>query len=262
MTFLSIVIPAYNETSAIRAGKLYRVSIWLAAQPFASELIVVDDGSLDDTARMAESIADKVIRISHAGKAAALVAGMQQASGKVILFTDMDQATPIVEATKLLRAISQSADVAIGSRGLARPGAPVGRYLLSWAQVILRTMLLGLRIADTQCGFKAITHTAAHDILNHLRLYHPSRTSVIQGPSVTSGFDVEFLFVARRLGYRVQEVPVMWNYQDTRHVSLARDIWRGIRDLLGILVSDLRGSYPGRKAAQEPKAENNRLPRI
>lgn len=251
MSSLSIVIPAYNEASAIHAGKLKRVSAWLAAQAFETELIVVDDGSHDDTAQQAQMAADKVIRIPHAGKAAAIIAGIQQSNGEVILFTDMDQATPISEAPKLLDAISQSADVAIGSRGFVRPGAPVSRYILSWGQVALRTALLGLRIADTQCGFKAMTRAAAQDVLGHLFIYNPDRTLVIKRPSVTSGFDVEFLFVARRLGYCIQEVPVVWNYQETRRVSLLRDTLRGIRDLLNILIADLGGNYPKRKSVKQ-----------
>lgn len=256
MTYLSVVIPAYNEASAIRAGKLERVSAWLTSQTFATELIVVDDGSQDETARLAHPGADKLIRIVHAGKAAALVAGIQQATGEIILLTDMDQATPITEAPKLLAAMSQSADVAIGSRGLVRPGAPAGRYALSWGQAALRRVLLGLKMIDTQCGFKAMTRAAAQDVLAHLRLYHPARQRVIQGPSVTSGFDVEFLFVARRLGYRIREVPVTWNYQETRRVSLVKDTWRGIRDLLHIVVADLGGQYPNRGSIASDRAEN------
>jgi len=256
MAFLSIVVPAYNEAAAIRVGKLTRVSTWLAAQAFPAELIVVDDGSPDDTAQLAQSVADRVIRIPHAGKAAALVAGIQQSKGEVILFTDMDQATPVTEAPKLLKAMSHSVDVAIGSRGLVRPGAPVGRYILSWGQVALRSLLLGLMIADTQCGFKAMTRTVALDVLDHLRVYHPSRLQAIQGPSVASGFDVEFLFVAYRLGYRIEEVPVIWNYQETRRVGLVKDTWRGIKDLLKILVVDLKSNYPRRKSAKVPSSEN------
>jgi glycosyltransferase involved in cell wall biosynthesis len=246
MPLLSVVIPAYNEAPAIRAGKLHRAKVWLSGQSFATELIVVDDGSQDDTAALAQAIADKTVEIPHAGKAAAVVAGLEQAGGDIVLFTDMDQATPISEAPKLLGAIGDSAAVAIGSRGLARPGAPVRRYVLSWGQVALRTLLLGLRMTDTQCGFKAMTRTAAHDILAHLRLYHPGRPQALQGPSVTSGFDVELLFVARRLGYEIREVPVVWNYQDTRRVSLARDTWRGARDLWKIVAADWRGQYPKR----------------
>jgi hypothetical protein len=183
-----------------------------------------------------------------------VVAGIQQARGEIILFTDMDQATPITEATKLIGALQEGADVVIGSRGLVRPGAPAGRYLLSWGQVALRSLLIGLKFADTQCGFKAFTRCAALDILDHLRVYHPAGLGPLRGPSVTSGFDVEFLFVAQRLGYRIQEAPVTWNYQETRRVKLMKDAWRGVRDLANIVSADIRGKYPRPGMASIAKA--------
>jgi glycosyltransferase involved in cell wall biosynthesis len=244
---LSLIIPAYNEAAAIQSGKLSRVTDWMRAQAFPIELIVVDDGSQDETARLAQPLVSRVISIAHAGKAAAIVTGMQQAAGEIVLFSDMDQATPITEAGKLLAVLPHTAEIAIGSRGLARPGAPAGRYVLSWGQAILRYALLGLKLTDTQCGFKAMTRAAALEILDHLYLYHPGRARRLQGPSVTSGFDVEFLFVARCLGRRVVEVPVVWNYQETRRVSLVRDAWRGVSDLLAIAFAGLGGRYPKRR---------------
>jgi glycosyltransferase involved in cell wall biosynthesis len=244
MTYLSVVIPAYNEAYALRAGKLTRLASWLKEQAMETELIVVDDGSADETADLAEEVADRTVRIQHSGKAAAIVAGIGQASGEVVLFTDMDQATPISEVPKLLEAIRGSADVAIGSRGLVRPGAPLARNLLSWGQVAIRDLLVGLKITDTQCGFKAMKRAAALDILDHLRLYHPSRMRTIEGASVTSGFDVEFLFVAQRLGYRIAEIQVEWNYQETRRVRIIKDALRGISDLISIWLADQRGNYP------------------
>lgn len=240
---LSIVIPAYNEEAAIRAGKLDQVVEWLRHQPFDAELIVVDDQSQDATAELATPKADHLVRISHAGKAAAVIAGIRQAQGQWVLFSDMDQATPISEATRLLAALKDGADVAAGSRGLVRSGAPLGRYLLSWGQATLKLLLLGLRITDTQCGFKAFTRQAALNTINHLVVYAPQRLGTVDGPSVTSGFDVEFLFVAQRLGYKVVEVPVDWSYQRTRRVNLVRDARRGLRDLFLIISARLRGKY-------------------
>ncbi len=244
---LSIVIPAYNEADAIRSGKLARVREWLAQQPFAGELLVIDDGSNDATATLAKPIATRVLTVPHKGKAAAIIAGIDTAEGDIVLFTDMDQATPITHAPDLLKMIAQGADIVIGSRGLARPGAPVGRYLLSWGQVALRTLLIGLYLTDTQCGFKAMKRNAAIATIAHLQRYHPDHLTLLDQPSVTSGFDVELLFVAQRLGYQIKEVPITWNYQETRRVSLIRDAWRGIYDLLAILITDWRGRYPRRK---------------
>ncbi len=251
MIFLSVVIPAYNEASAIQHGKLQKVADWLAAQQYSTELIVVDDGSRDATADLARPIAHRVLCIAHAGKAAAIVAGIRVACGQVVLSMDMDQATPITEANKLLDAL-ESADVAIGSRGLVRRGAPLGRYVLSWGQVALRGVLLGILIADTQCGFKAMKRDALAKTIDGLRVYHPDHLKSIQGPSVTSGFDVEMLYVARRLGYKIREVPVAWNYQETRRVSLAKDAWRGVRDLVRIRLASLRGEYSKAPVSREP----------
>ena len=246
MIDLSIVIPAYNEAEALAGGKLQRVTAWLATQPYTTELLVVDDGSTDATAQLAQPLATQVITIPHKGKAAAIMAGIEAAQGTTVLFTDMDQATPISHASTLLAALANGADIAIGSRGLVRPGAPVGRYLLSWGQVALRSVLIGLYLTDTQCGFKAMRRAAALTTLHHLHRYHPARLDVIDAPSVTSGFDVELLFVAQRLGYQIREVPITWSYQDTRRVNLVRDAWRGLHDLYTIRVADWRGAYPRR----------------
>jgi len=243
MKDLSVVIPAYNEAAAIQAGKLKAVVDWFHHQTIPVEVIVVDDGSQDDTAALARRDADRVLSIPHAGKAAAIAAGIRTAQGEVILFSDMDQATPIYEAERLLAALEAGADISIGSRGLVRAGAPLGRYLLSWGQIVLRSLLIGLYLTDTQCGFKAFTRAAALDVLENLRLYHPDKMGEIQGASVTSGFDVEFLFVAQRLGYRIKEVRVTWNYQQTRRVRLLRDALRGVNDLFQIAFADLRGQY-------------------
>jgi dolichyl-phosphate beta-glucosyltransferase len=240
---LTIVIPAYNEENALRAGKLNQVVDWLKQQPFRSEVIVVDDQSQDQTAALARAIAHRVISIPHAGKAAAVIAGIHASNSDWVLFSDMDQATPIGEATKLLEALEAGADIAVGSRGIARPGAPLGRYILSWGQVILKSLLLGLSLTDTQCGFKAFTRSAAVKIIDHLVVYAPEKLGTIHGPSVTSGFDVEFLVVGQGLGCHIREVPVQWNYQQTRRVNLSRDARRGLRDLFDILAARLTRKY-------------------
>jgi dolichyl-phosphate beta-glucosyltransferase len=246
--FLSIVIPAYNEAQAIRSGKVRSVLDWIAAQPFDTEVLVVDDGSTDDTAALAAAAGARVLTIPHAGKASALMAGIQAAGAEWLLFSDMDQATPIAEAAHLL-AHTNAAQCIIGSRGLVRTGAPPGRYLLSGGHVVLRRIFTGLRITDTQCGFKLIASDAARRVTAALRIYAPGTARVLKSPSVTSGFDVEFLFVAKRLGYRIVEVPVAWDYQRSRRVNLARDALRGVWDLLRLKLHQLRGHYPAAPCA-------------
>lgn len=255
---LSLILPAYNEADALRAGRLDAVLAWKAKQPFPVEVLVVDDGSQDDTAALADAqllAPDGVVRIEHAGKAAAVMAGIEAARAPVVLFTDMDQATPINHATALLETIESGADVALGSRGLRRPGAPLGRLLMSWGQVGLRMILLGLFHVDTQCGFKAFRRDAVLDVIRHLQLYHPARQNALEGPSVTSGFDVEVLFVARRLGYRLRSVPVNWHYEDTRRVDLRRDALRGVTDLLAITSTRWRGMYATKSARSAPDGQ-------
>lgn len=240
---LSVVVPAYNEEAAIAAGKLHRMADWLARRPEESELLVVDDGSQDDTFSRAQAVADHVIRMQHCGKAAAIMTGIRAARGDTVLFTDMDLATPIAEAEKLLEALHDAERIAIGSRGYTRRGAPLRRYLLSWGQVGLRKLLLGMALRDTQCGFKAFPRQAALDIMEALYVYAPASQKPLAHAAVTSGFDVEFLYVAQRLGYPVREIPVAWDYEDTRGLHPVREAWHGLRDLLRIARAARRGHY-------------------
>lgn len=240
---LSLVIPAYEEAAAIRAGKLAQAVAWARTQDPPAEVLVVDDGSVDGTAALAEAEGARVLRIPHGGKAAALTAGLRGAQGEWVLVTDMDQATPIGEAPKLLAALGAGADVALGSRGLRRPGAPLGRLVVSLGHWALRSLLVGLPWTDTQCGFKAFRKSAALEVLPGLRRYSPARAGRSRGPCVSSGFDVEFLLVARRAGLVLAEVPVVWRFQETRRVAKLRDAWRGAADLCAIARHRLLRHY-------------------
>ncbi|MCS6774198.1 MAG: glycosyltransferase [Anaerolineae bacterium] len=249
--FLSVVIPAYNEATNIRAGALESVQCYLASQPYEHEVIVVDDGSLDETAALAESFAAahpsfRVLRNPHRGKAYTVATGLRAAVGQVVLFTDMDQATPIHEVARLLPWYEQGYDVVIGSRGSYRRNAPLWRKAMSRSQMVLRNLILGFRdITDTQCGFKSFRGSVIAPILDNLHLYRFANTPAeVQGATVTAGFDVELLFVAQRLGYRIKEVPVEWDYRHSRRVNLLRDSVRGLRELVEIRLADARGAYP------------------
>ncbi len=247
--FLSVVIPAYNERDNIRAGALDTVVAYLVAQPYACEVVVVDDGSEDDTAALAEAFAAdhgriRVLRNPHRGKAHTVITGLLAAEGALVLFSDMDQATPITETAALLPWFDRGFAVVIGSRGTARRNAPVWRRLMSRSQIVLRSAILGFRgITDTQCGFKAFRREAIQAVIPRMRLYGASSDSRLRGAAVTSGFDVELLFVARKLGYQVKEVPVEWDYRHSRRVNLLKDSVRGVRDLLRIRIADMRGAY-------------------
>jgi dolichyl-phosphate beta-glucosyltransferase len=254
--YLSVVIPAYNETANIQYGALSKVAHYLEQQSYSYEVVVVDDGSEDATADLAQAFADdhpafRVVRNPHRGKAFTVATGLQQAIGSIALFTDMDQATPIDESAKLLPHFERGYDIVIGSRGTVRRNAPVWRRAMSNSQVLLRNLILGFKdITDTQCGFKAFKREAIAPVLNNLHVYAQNDVRIVQGASVSAGFDVEMLFVAKQLGYRIKEVPVEWDYRFSRRVNLLRDSLRGLRELLSIRSADLRGAY--RTAAAKP----------
>jgi dolichyl-phosphate beta-glucosyltransferase len=227
--FLSVVIPTYNKEMRI-AATLDLVASYLAAKPFAAEIVVVDDGSSDLTAEKARAslygrIASKVIRMErNLGKGASVRVGVLASSGAVVLFSDDDLSTPIEECDRLQAALDAGADVAIGSRAL--PGSVIRvrqRRPREWMgkafnRLVRLLVLKGYR--DTQCGFKAFRRKAALDVFSRLR---------------TPGFafDVEVLVLCRELGYRVAEVPVVWS--DSRpsrlrifkgSLGMLKELWR------------------------------------
>ena len=206
---LSIVIPAFNEEACIRKGNISRVSRWLRENCPDSELIVVDDGSED----------------------------IKAAEGDIVLFTDMDLDAPIEEAAKLLHAIEQGCDIAIGSRGLKRKNAPIHRRFLSSGHVLMRKLLFNLELTDTQCGFKAFKRESALRILDEMRVYHADSLRPGAGYLVNSGFDLEFLYVARRIGYVIDEIPVDWKYSQGGRVRFFTETLRGLRDLIRIFIT-------------------------
>jgi dolichyl-phosphate beta-glucosyltransferase len=241
---LSVVVPAYNEEQAIRDGLLAKIVSWKEAQPFPVELIVVDDGSEDATAQVAAGVADGVIRIEHGGKAAALTAGIRAATGSLVLLTDMDQATPIHEADKLLQAIVQSrCDIALGSRGLVRPASSLMRRAMSLGHWGFRKLLVRLPIVDTQCGFKLAKRNALLDILDHLVFYSVSKGHRATRNAVNSGFDVEVLVVGRLLGYTACEVPVSWHHKHNTRLSPLHEAAEGILDLARIGMTNYRKEW-------------------
>ena len=246
--YLSIVIPAYNEARRLPATLDYILK-YLDRQPYAAEVIVVDDGSTDDTATVARALHDphhriKVIENPHQGKGATVRKGMLAAAGEIVLFSDADLSTPIEEIERLLPWFEKGYDVVIGSRegqGARRYDEPFYRHLMGRVFNTLVRLLTVRGIQDTQCGFKAFRREVARDLFNRMRLYTDG-SSEIKGPMVTA-FDVEILYLAQRLGYRIREVPVEWHYSNETKVNPLRDSWRNLRDVLTVRWNALRGVY-------------------
>lgn len=251
---LSIVIPAYNEEKRIEPS-LERVRTYLAGRGGSAEVIVVDDGSSDGTSRMVEvemaRYAASGIKLrllgdgKNRGKGASVRAGVLAAEGRVILFTDADLSSPIEEAPKLVDPIvAGETAVAIGSRGL--DSRTIGVHQSPMRELAGRTfnlcmrLVTGLPFKDTQCGFKAFRRDAARDVFSRVRIDR-------------FGFDVEALYLARKLGYPTREVAVVWNHVEGTTVGLLGGI-AAFADPLRVRINDARGLYASGAVAARSSA--------
>ncbi|QQG42192.1 MAG: glycosyltransferase family 2 protein [Candidatus Woesebacteria bacterium] len=253
--FLSVVIPAYNEEYNLRTGVLDSVYDYLIKQKYTWEILFVDDGSTDNTAKLAldfakshkQSLAKSeygknflVLSEPHRGKAGTVIAGVLAAKGEIVLFTDTDQATPIDQIAKVLPKFESGYDVVIGSRH-GREGAPLIRKIMAWGFSFLRLLVLRLPYKDTQCGFKAFSKNAAKEIFKRLEIFDSKNKNV--GASVTAGFDLEILYVARKLGYKIAEVSVDWHHKEGTKVDPIKDSIEGLRGLIMVRINALQGKY-------------------
>ncbi len=233
----------------LQKGVLDKIAHFFSKKGVSYEVIIADDGSKDGSVAFIEQFCKEnphffLIKNPHYGKAGAVTTGMLQAKGQYRLFTDMDQATPIEEINKLLPYLeSKEYSVAIGSRNSERKGAPAERLFISKSSVILRKAIIGLNeISDTQCGFKMFTETAAEDIFNrYKKLKHGFEK--IKGTAITYGSDIELLYIAKKHGYKIKEVPIEWLHVETRRVNPVKDSIQGVLDLIRIKRNILTGMY-------------------
>lgn len=247
---LSVVIPSYNEMANLQKGTLEKLAHYFERRKskLSYEVIVVDDGSDDGSCEFVKQFVKenrgfRLIENNHLGKAGAVTTGVLSSKGDYILFTDMDQATPIEETEKFLPHTHDGYDVIIGSRSSRRRGAPLSRVIMSRSAVILRSILVGLpQIRDTQCGFKMFSKKAARDIFPEIKRIH-NGFILIHGSSVTAGFDIELLLLATIHGYKIKEVPVDWLYVESRRVSPIKDSIDGVLDLFKIKMNMMKGVY-------------------
>jgi len=250
----SIVIPAYNESARL-GDALETVLAYLHSRHWPAEVIVVNDGSRDNTAEIVRTFAakDPAVRLvenpSNRGKGYSVRNGMLNARGRVVLFSDADLSSPIEEAAKLIQALDAGADIAIGSRWLRSETQtrrqPLYRQIFGRVYNLMLRLILGLQFADTQCGFKAFKQPALHAIfpLQQIERW---------------GFDPEILFLARKFAFKVEEVPVLWGHSGGTRIHPLKDGSRMFLEMLYIRWNDLTGKYDGRSPAPVPSA--NTLP--
>lgn len=234
---LSIVIPAYNEEHRL-PETLERIAGFLDRQSYPAEVIVVENGSSDRTLEIAREFAarDGRVRALHEdqrGKGRAVRAGMLAAGGEFRFICDADLSMPIEQVNRFLPPQLGSADIAIASReapGAVRYNEPEYRHLTGRVFNALVRWLALPGLQDTQCGFKCFRAAAAEDVF-------PLQT--IDGWT----FDVEVLYIARRRGYQICEIPIDWYFNPESKVRVLRDSWRMFRDLLKIRANGRRGVY-------------------
>jgi dolichyl-phosphate beta-glucosyltransferase len=235
----SIVIPAFNERARILVT-LEAVIASIRAHEWPAEVIVVNDGSTDETADLVRNFALTAPEVrlmenpGNRGKGYSVRSGLLHAQGEIVMFTDADLSAPIDEAQSLFDAIAAGADMAIGSRWLATSRQthrqPLYRQFFGRCFNMLTRAVMRLPYADTQCGFKAFTRNAAQ--------------TVFQLQTIERwGFDPEILFIARKRGLRVKEVPVSWAHDERTRISYLRDGLQMLKELAIVRWNALTGRY-------------------
>ena len=235
----SIVIPAYNESARIPAT-LKSVVDCIRQRGWSAEVVVVNDGSSDSTADVVRAFAaaNPEVRLlenpGNRGKGYSVRSGMLQAHGEVVLFSDADLSAPIEEADGLFNAIAAGADIAIGSRWLETKRQtirqPFYRQFFGRCFNGVTRFVMGLKFADTQCGFKAFTRAAAQ--------------TVFQLQTIERwGFDPEILFIALKRGYRIQEVAVSWAHDERTRMSYLKDGIKMLEEIAIVRWNALLGRY-------------------
>ncbi len=249
--YLSIVIPCYNEERNLERGVLREIKAYLDSQKYSWEVIISDDGSTDQSRKIVKSqIREwkgfRLLKNPHGGKPSALLYGIKASRGRFILFTDMDQSTPIKELGKLLPQVKENVGAVIGSRGFSRKNFPWYRQLGAIVFLTFRKMLILPEISDTQCGFKLFEAKALKSAFPRLQFF--DKKEKVAGWKVTS-YDVELLHILKKMGKKIVEVPVMWDDKDvsgSKGGSLARYV-RESREMffqiLRVKLNDLKGRY-------------------
>ena len=252
---LSVVIPCYNEEANLKRGVLNQVNDYLKEQKFKWEVLLCNDESTDNSLQLLKDFSKKhrnfkVLDLPHGGKPAAVWGGIKEAKHSIVLFTDMDQSTPITEFNKFIPYFQSGSDLVIGSRGATREGNSLIRKIMAAAFLTGRRLVLLPKIIDTQCGFKAIKTDLAKKIFPELQFFKDESNK--KGWRV-SAFDVELLFMAHKWGYQVNEIPVTWHDEDTSLTKgdmasrYKKESVQMIKEIIRIKKNDLKGAYDQEK---------------
>jgi glycosyltransferase involved in cell wall biosynthesis len=246
---ITLIIPCYNEVSNFQKGVLDKIGNYVRDDERFIEVLIVDDGSSDESREVVgkkylkQFPKFRLVACPHRGKAPTVISGIQEAKGDFVFFTDADLATPIEEVEKLLDAQASScAPLIIGSRGAVRPDAPITRKIMALGMITIRTIIVGLPgIKDTQCGFKLFDRKTALNVIEKLVVF--KRKTVGNQASVSAIFDLEFLFIASKLKYKIVEVPVFWRHVETRRVSFFKDVYESLTDMARLKWYEMKGRY-------------------
>ena len=234
--FISIVIPVYNEESRIKVFLSDAID-YLRKKEFLYEIVIVDDGSSDDTIVIAESLLKeslpdkyKILKLPiNRGKGAAIRKGMLEADGEYIFFIDADGSTPIEEIENFIPHFSADFDIYIGRRTLKQK-APFRRKFFGYGYILLAKFFLHLGVFDITCGFKCYKRECTHKIFSRQKLNNWS-------------FDAENIFIARKQGLKIKEIPVRWEHTPGSKVNVLKNIFICGLDLFRIRLNDIKGLY-------------------
>jgi glycosyltransferase involved in cell wall biosynthesis len=248
---LSLIIPAYNEQQRLPAS-LAKIQMFVAEQPFSIQVLVVDDGSMDRTSEIVGefnlvSPYIELLKIEHGGKGRAVKAGMLKAEGEYLFLCDCDLSMPIDEVLKFLPPHFTGTDIAIGSRevfGAKRIGEPRRRHIMGRVFNAIVSVFLVSGIRDTQAGFKCFRKSVARDLFAR---------QTLDG----WGFDAEILYLAKKSGYRIVEIPITWFYKADSKIKPFRDSFRMLRDIGVIRRNNFTGIYDTRMTNKQPESVPN-----
>ena len=248
-TSVSIIIPCYNEEANLKKGVLDQVNVFLSKQTFVWEVIICNDESTDNSLKLCQDFIKthpgfRVLDLPHGGKPSAIWGGIKAARHPLVLFTDMDQSTPLKEIRKLLPHFANY-DIVIGSRGFTRQGFSLLRKLMSRIFLLVRKLILLSQINDTQCGFKAFKTDIAKKLFPKLQFFQQKQASGWR----VSAFDVELLFMAEIWGYKIKEVEVSWQDEDVsttkgdNSTRFKKESKQMAEEILRVKINQIKGLY-------------------